>query len=113
MGLPPMARALSMLKTNMASAPTMTADPITPYMWNESKRNISCMRNQEITSPLVSSTPKKIPSRSTTAYSMSHLSQWEYSWKKNVCREEPAQEEAEGGYCRCRLKGGQPVYGMT
>ena len=42
----------------------MTSAPaITPYMWKLWKRNISWMRNQEMTSPFVITTPKRIPTR--------------------------------------------------
>ena len=56
--------------TSRESAPTATADPITPYMWKLWKRNISWIRNQEMTSALVTMMPNSVPT-STCAHQLS------------------------------------------
>src|SRR5882724_1087453 len=52
---------LNFLINQTEMAPVTTADPITPYIWKLCKRNISWIRNQEITSALTRITPNNIP----------------------------------------------------
>ena len=54
-------------KAGAAVAPTATALPITPNMWNDWNRNISCMRNHEMISAFTKTIPKMMP---TMAYFM-------------------------------------------
>src|SRR5437868_5602987 len=56
-------RIRNFLMPHMDNIPVTTADPMTPYIWKLSSRNISCIRHQETTSDFTRITPNKTPER--------------------------------------------------